>query len=220
MIGDKLIVKEHHRKISKKIFGAIRGEVGNTIESGNKYIISVAGESGSGKSETAVVLKDLFTDHGINAHVLAQDDYFVFPPVTNHSMRIKNPAQVGLYEVKLDYLDANIWYFKNKIGKLFTPVINYREDRIYHELVSVDKIDLIIVEGTYTSTLRFPDKKIFIDRSYIETKKDRRERGREKMDPFIESILKIEHRIIQGHKKYADIIIKADYSDIIIRDRR
>jgi hypothetical protein len=53
----------------------------------DKFVITVAGESGAGKSELASEIARLITEEGFNTGVLQQDDYFVFPPKTNHEMR-------------------------------------------------------------------------------------------------------------------------------------
>ncbi|MCK4576944.1 uridine kinase, partial [candidate division WOR-3 bacterium] len=53
---------------------------------------------------------------------------------------------------------------------------------------------------------------IFIDKTYVDTKKSRSERGRETQDEFLERILKIEHGIISKQKMMADIIITRNYS--------
>ena len=186
------------------------------FNSKKKYVISVAGESGSGKSEIAHEIKKIILNNGVSAEIFAQDDYFVFPPKTNHNMRINNPEQVGLYEVKLDFLDANLFDFKNEVGEIYKPLVNYDKDMILYQIVDVNRFDVIIVEGTYTTVLEFVDKKIFINRKYVETKKDRIERGRDKIDSFIEQVLEKEHRIIKIHKQKSNIIIKPDFSDIEI----
>ena len=69
-------------------------------------------------------------DNNISTEILTQDDYFVFPPKTNHRMRINNPEQVGLYEVKIDLLDANLFDFKNGVKKIYKPLIDYNKDTI------------------------------------------------------------------------------------------
>jgi Mrp family chromosome partitioning ATPase len=83
----------------------------------DKFVITVAGESGAGKSELASEIARLFTEEGFNTGVLQLDDYFVFPPKTNHEMRRRNLEQVGPYEVKLDFLNSNL----RLIGLSFPP---------------------------------------------------------------------------------------------------
>jgi uridine kinase len=64
-----------------------------------KFTITIAGESGSGKSEIGAVLSDLLSEKDIKSIILQQDDYFVYPPKTNAEMRRKDLGQVGLSEV-------------------------------------------------------------------------------------------------------------------------
>ena len=44
-----------------------------------KFAITVAGESGSGKSETASAIADCLKNAGIAAIIFQQDDYFIHP---------------------------------------------------------------------------------------------------------------------------------------------
>ncbi|MGA2975749.1 MAG: hypothetical protein ABSF77_10615 [Spirochaetia bacterium] len=55
MKGDVILVEEHHRKAAGVISPAI---VGKVRAKSARYVISVAGESGSGKSETAKAIAD------------------------------------------------------------------------------------------------------------------------------------------------------------------
>ncbi len=45
-----------------------------------RYTISLAGESGCGKTETSKALIEELSRNGINAIVLGQDNYFFLPP--------------------------------------------------------------------------------------------------------------------------------------------
>lgn len=216
MIGDKLLIKKEHTIIANKIFKTIKKEIFSAIDSGKKYTISVAGESGAGKSETGYEIKRALEENGIKAEVLGQDDYFVFPPKTNHNMRLKNIDQVGTYEVKLDLLDSNLFDFKNLNPTIYKPLVVYDENKITHNIMDLSNIQVLIAEGTYTTYLKYIDKKIFINRTYLETKKDRLDRGREDFDPFIEKVLKKEHTIISNSQKYTNITINNDFTDIKI----
>ena len=220
MIGDRLIIKEHHRYIAEEIVNAIEPSLSEASRKELKYIISVAGESGSGKSETGLEIRKSLINRKIKAYVFCQDDYYVFPPKTNHAMRLSNIEQVGPYEVKLDLIEANLFSFKSGEKQIYKPLIDYNANTINHETVGVGLLDVIVVEGTYTSLLEFADCRVFINRTFKQTRKDRIERGREKNDPFIERVLEIEHKIIRSHKKLADIIIKQDFSGIEVRQAK
>lgn len=208
MEGDKLVIKDHHVKSAKMVSEVVLPEIKST---GGRYAITIAGESGSGKSETAYTLKQELEKSGIKCFIFQQDDYFVYPPKTNAEMRVKDINQVGTSEVKLDILDQNIKDAiegKNEIEK---PLVFFNEDKIEKENVNLEGVKVVIAEGTYTTALKNIHKKVFIDKNYFDTKETRSERSREKQDDFLEKILKIEHEIIRKQKEQADLIITKDY---------
>ena len=209
MIGDKLIIKEFHTKAAKEVLDILI----ETIKSKKgKFIITIAGESGSGKSEIAFELSRLLKTQSINSYIIQQDDYFVYPPKTNEEMRKINIHNVGMGEVKLDLLDKNLEMILHGSKKVYKPLVIFEEDRVTEEGINTFGIDVFIVEGTYTTILKNADIHIFIDKTYMDTKKSRSERGRETQDEFLERILKIEHGIISKQKMMADIIITRNYS--------
>lgn len=208
MRGDKLVIRDYHTRMAQRIVGLIREQIQD------KYVVSIGGESGSGKSELAVELARLLTENGIRAKIIQQDDYFVFPPKTNHEMRRRNIGQVGEYEVKLDFIEANLRSFKQGDGRVYKPLALYDEDRIVTELLEVGDTSVLIVEGAYTTRLNFVDRRIFIDRTYQDTEKERLERARDVIEDFVGEVLEIEHRIISGHKGFADIVVRKDFLEL------
>jgi uridine kinase len=206
--GDRLVIKEHHTNVAKQLFDILTKEIMG------KYTISVGGESGAGKSEIAAELARILNDNGIETKVIQQDDYFVFPPKTNHRMRRKNIEQVGEYEVKLDFMEANLRSFKQGDHHIYKPLVIYGEDRITTELLGVGSVSVLIAEGTYTTRLNFIDRRVFIDRTYHDTEKERLERRRDEMEDFLAKVLEIEHLIISGHKGLAHIVIRKDFSGL------
>ena len=215
MIGDKILVHQFHTGIAEKIVTEIYDTVMLYRDQKKKYVISVAGESGAGKSEIGFEISRLLNIKSIKTAVMGQDDYFVFPPLMNREMRLNNPEQVGLYEVKLDLIDANLFSFKSGSKKIYKPLVDYNNNTILHEIMDIESLSVIVIEGTYTSQLTYVDCRIFIDKNYKDTKKHRENRDRGDTDPYTEQILEREHRIISAHKKKANIIIKKDYSGIV-----
>jgi uridine kinase len=210
MIGDKLVIEKHHTDRAAEICDLLA----ERIQPGVKFTLSVAGESGAGKTELAYEIYRLLNERGTKAGVLQQDDYFVFPPQTNHEMRRRNLEQVGPYEVKLDFLDANLRSFKRGESPIYKPLVIFDEDRITTEEMEVGDLTVLIAEGTYTSLLRFADLHIFIDRDYHQTLEARKRRARDKFEPFVVDVLEREHRIISRHKTLADVVIPASFDRI------
>jgi uridine kinase len=215
MIGDKLIIEQHHTDRAAEICELLASQ----IQARKRFTMTVAGESGAGKSELAYEIYRLLNAQGIKADVLQQDDYFVFPPKTNHEMRRRNLEQVGPYEVKLDFLDSNLRSFRRGDNPIYKPLVVYDEDRISTEEKDTSGVAVLIAEGTYTSLLRFVNCRIFIERDYRQTLEARRRRARDKWEPFIEDVLEREHRIIAAHRKLADVVVSAGFDRIQVQER-
>ncbi len=208
MKGDKLVLQEGHIRAGRQIAKLLLPQIA-TAE--GKFIISIAGESGCGKSEIASVLAESLFKKDINCIILQQDDYFVYPPKTNAAMRKKDLRQVGVSEVRLESLDQNLKDIVEGETRIEKPLVIFDEDRIEQETIKLEGIKVVIVEGTYTTVLRNVHRHIFIDRTYIDTRESRQQRARERQDDFLEKILVIEHEIIAAHKPRADIIVTKNY---------
>lgn len=216
MKGDVVIVEEHHRRTAAKIVDRILEQV---RQRERPTTIAVAGESGSGKSETGEALKEAFKARGVGAIVLGQDDYFRLPPKSNDARRRAGIDWVGPGEVRLDLLDAHLAAARSGSVQLRKPLVIYADDRIDEETVSLPGCQVLIAEGTYTSLLENVDIRVFITGNRLDTMAARRRRGREAPDPFIEDVLEIEHAIICEHEKQADVVITRDH-DVVFREGR
>ena len=211
MLGDSIVVEKHHIKAA----AAIVEIVSPLIEQhSGKYTISIAGESGSGKSETAMALADALNSSGVSCLILQQDDYFVYPPKTNDLTRRADIGWVGPQEVRLDLLDAHLQSFREGASIIEKPLVIYDEDRVTTERFDSGDSQVGIAEGTYTTTLSNVNTHIFIDRDYRETRshRDKRQRDHSELDSFIEKVLAIEHEIISAHKAMAQLVVNKDYS--------
>lgn len=206
MIGDKVNSKPHHAKAARQIYDHIKSSLVD------KPTFTIAGESGSGKSEIAEELTKLMQADGMKTLILQQDDYFVHPPKTNHNERVEDINWVGTKEVKIGLLDEHLKTFKHDENKVVEkPLVIFDEDRIVTEKVDLSPFDVVVAEGTYTTLLKHGDYHVFIDRDYHDTKPDRQERGREKIDSFSEQIMKIEHQIISKHKALATFVVDKNF---------
>ena len=215
MRGDVILVGEEHRRAAKLIVGSLL----DTIRSmDRRFTLTVAGESGSGKSETGQALAEALDELAIRAVVLQQDDYYVLPPKSNDAARRANFCWVGTTEVRLDLLDSHLEAAQTGTSLIVKPLVIFDEDRIDEETVSFEGADVVIAEGVYTSLCDHVDRRVFIDRNRLETLEHRMKRGREDFDPFIEQVLTKEHEIISQHRVRADIIITRDYDIEFVRE--
>jgi uridine kinase len=214
MRGDVIILEDDHRRAAEAIAARLADEVvGRT----RRTTISVAGESGSGKSEMGAALVEAFDDVGIGGVVLGQDDYFVLPPRSNDRARREDIAWVGPNEVHLDLLDEHLAAARSGASSIQKPVVVYAADAIEQETISLGGVRVVVAEGTYTTLLRNVDTRVFIARNRLETMDARVRRAREPVDPFIEEVLKIEHDIIAAHRSHADVVLDRDYRVEFVR---
>jgi uridine kinase len=214
MKGDVIIVEEHHRRASAIIAERLAAEVRSRPR---RTTISVAGESGSGKSEMGKALVEAFDALGIPGAVLGQDDYFVLPPRSNDRTRRENISWVGPQEVRLDQLDEHLAAARSGASEIRKPLVVYADDAIVEETIALGKARVVVAEGTYTTLLRNVDTRVFIARNRLDTMEARARRAREPADAFVEDVLKIEHEIISGHRSRADVVISRDYEVEFIR---
>ena len=207
MIGDVINLEQRHLDTAENIYRIIKQNEKYT----EKWTVGICGESGSGKSVTAFALKKILEEKGIRSYVIQMDDYFKLPPKTNHENRLKSIDNVGLQEVQLDLIEQNIKEFKD--GKLFIekPLVHYQDNSIAQEIIDIEDIQVLIIDGTYILSILEFDFSIFIDRMYKDTYEKRMERNRDEQSDFIETVLEIEHQIIRRFKEKADIVLGKNY---------
>ena len=204
MIGDKLTYFEAYQPISDLVLDKLK----ERFKAGERLCIAVGGESGCGKSSLAYAIKlDIEQRLGLQGFLFQMDDYFKLPPADNHSRRLDDIRWVGMEEVRLDLLDENLHGFKQHDAKLMKPLVNYSENVILEEQLDCTSFDFCVVEGTYVTTLKSPDYKIFIKTTYLETRASRIARARDLINDFNEEVLLIEHQIIREHHRLADVVI-------------
>ena len=212
MIGDKLIINDYHREAAAQILPLVRQAL---VGSARCVTLTIAGESGSGKSEIAQCLAHHLESEGRNCLILCQDDYFRLPPKSNHQKRKGDISWVGLGEVRLDLMEAHICALKEHPDQpLSKPLVVFEEDAVTCEIIERGIRDVVIVEGCYTSLLGSVDLRAFIDRNYRQTRRSRKLRDRDPHEVFLERVLAIEHKEISSHKSRADIVIPAPAEEI------
>lgn len=211
MLGDVITIKDEFFKTSTSIVQ----QLSKRRFWNNKFIIAIAGESGSGKSVTATCLQRELQLYNKKSLILHMDDYFKLPPKSNHEAREKNLSRVGVQEVRLSLIQLHINEFLENKPEILKPVVHYNENKILSEKISIDEYDCLIVEGTYSYFLENLNFKIFLDSTFQETKIRRDERGRERSSLFIESVLKIEQAIIRSKRIQSNLIFDHNYNLIL-----
>ena len=204
MIGDKLTYHSNYRKITNKIIGKLKAG----LIDHKRICIAVGGESGCGKTSLAHALHiDIEKTLSLKGFLFHADDYFILPPKDNHNRRLEDISNVGVEEVNLSLLDKHIKMFMDKTDQIEKPLVNYNENHISKEIIYPKAYDFCIVEGTYVMLLNKPSFKVFIKKTYKDTRANRVSRARDLINDFNENVLEIEHHIIKQQYKFADMIV-------------
>lgn len=211
MKGDSIVVEAHHVSVATVIVPQLLAELQS---SDHRFALSVAGESGSGKSEISAAIAGQLSEQGLQSVILQQDDYFVHPPKSNDAARRADISWVGLQEVHLDLLDSHLGAFLTGDAGVDKPLVDYAADAILDERLEFGDARIAIADGTYTSMLKNLNWRVFIARDYNDTRahREKRRRDESELDPFIDRVLEIEHAIISGHRVRADFVVNRDYS--------
>ena len=175
-----------------------------------RTVIAVAGESGSGKSVTAIDLAAAMNDAGIRSVIIHQDNYFVRPPRTNHEHRLTDLGSVGPQEVRMDVIAAHMQAFRAG-ATISAPVVDYPGNRFLAHTLDFTDTQVLMVEGTYALLLDGWDIGVFLQATYHDTAPRRKARNRDIDDPFVDQVLAIEHRLIAPQALKADILLDRDF---------
>ena len=198
------------RALARSLYALLVAE--HALERKPRFVVAIAGESGSGKTVTASALADELRAHGHHAVVLHQDDYFIRPPRANHEHRCADLASVGPHEVNLTLLDRHVADFRAGREGIEAPLSDYRTDSFLVRRLDFADAAVLVIEGTYVLQLDDSDIRIFMEATHEETAERRRLRNRDVDAPIIDDILAIEHALIAPQVRRADIVIDREFT--------
>ena len=176
-----------------------------------RLVIGVAGETGSGKSATAVALARELTELDVPSGVLHQDDYFLRPPRVNHAHRERDLAHVGPHEVNLALMARHVAEFRAGRAVDDAPLVDYPNDRFLTRRLDWAPLAVLVVEGTYVLMLDDLDVRVFIEATHEDTAERRRARNRDVDAPFVRDVLRIEHEIIARQAAVAHLVVDREF---------
>lgn len=208
MLGDILLIAEKHEKAGKQIVERLNAKPAD------KRVVAIGGESGSGKSELAHVVARALKTQGRLTKILHIDNYYRIRPQDRERWRKENGVEksVGLGEIDWALLDSHLKAFRAG-QKAVLPCIDLLTDQIDQLQTDFAEIKVVIVDGLYPLQIN-ADVKIFIDLTYLETKKAQILRGKEPQNEYRLSVLKREHEVVQSLRPMADWLVTPDF-DIV-----
>lgn len=209
MLGDTILFQQEHyvKKdyLLKKFLPLFQEK---------KTVITISGESGTGKTEIAKLLQaDLWNLFSIRAKVIHVDDYYKVTWQRRTAWRkLRGLDIIGCDEINWEKLKSVIKTFKSDAKKLYAQKIHKFTDSIEYVIANNRNIDVLIVEGLYAgcpcqNMEKYLDYNVFLEGSVKETKEFRLKRKKEVMDSFRDLVLKKEHEAIQKIRKTAHLVI-------------
>ena len=190
-------------------------DLGDVAAGRRRLVVGIAGESGSGKSVTAVSLARVLEARGIASAVLHQDDYFVRPPRVNHAHRERDLGAVGPHEVDLALLRRHVADFR--AGRAVNaPLVDYPTDSFVTRRLDFAPLAALVVEGTYALMLddsddHVLDVRVFLEATHDDTAERRRARNRDIDAPFVQEVLRIEHAMVARQAAVADLLVDREF---------
>lgn len=231
MPGDQIRIGDSHISKAQTVFPVLIDKLNHMKEddpSRSKFVVSVYGGSGVGKSEIASLLSFYLNDAGIPSYIMSGDNYPHRIPKYNDAERERIHAEGGV-EALTSYLGSELEInFKevNEILRLFhsgEEVIYLRrmgraETELWYEPVRLGGAEVLVLEWTHGNNdhLRGIDIPIFLSSTPAETLAHRIRRGRDGNpdSPFITMVLGIEQDLLTSQVQKAGIIVSKS-GDII-----
>ena len=205
MLGDVLLIQEKHKQAAKAIVGRI-----NKME-GDKIVIAVGGESGSGKTELGHEIARILKSQNTPAKIMHIDNYYKTSPQERNPWRKAHGVEsIGYTEYDWEAINRNFADFKADAKKVTMPCIDLLTDQEDQLVTSFEGLRHMVIEGLY-AVQADADLRVFIDLTYHETKKAQLLRGKEKVDEWRMAVLEQEHKVVRSLRPLADLIVNMEY---------
>jgi len=205
MLGDVLLITENHRIAAEGILPYL------DKLSGDKVVLSIGGESGSGKTEIAHELARNLKNRHTPAKIMHIDNYYLTSPSDRTAWRKKHGINsIGYTEYDWAAINQNLAEFQENRDKVIMPCIDLLTDQEDQLITSFKGLKYLIIEGLYAVQAE-ADLRILIDLTYRETKKAQFERGKEPTNEFRWQVLEREHEVVQSLRAKADLLVSKDY---------
>ncbi len=162
MLGDILLINDMHKEAACAIKDYVINDL-QKIENGHRYVVSISGESGSGKSELAHSLGKTLQQNNIRAKVIHTDNYYKVPPLLREEWRRnKGIDKVGIKEYDWIRINRTIRDFR-EAQECMIPCVDLIPEQVDKLITDFSKIDLLVMDGLYAIKTNDVDLRIFID---------------------------------------------------------
>lgn len=206
MLGDVLLIKDQHRKAAAQIVEYVQSL------DGEKIILAISGESGSGKSEVAHLVAQGLKKLQTPAKVLHVDNYYQIAPRDRKTWRLEHGLEsIGPEEYDWRLINQHMADFRNDKGQVTMPCVDLLTDQIDALKTSFQGLKYMIIEGLFAIKAE-ADLRILIDLTYHETKRSQHERGKEKVNEYRWNVLEKEHQEVQKLRPLTDLLVTKEFN--------
>jgi len=205
MKGDKLLFQNHHKLKANKIVSEL---IRLYFAINDSLVVSIGGESGTGKTEIAYYIRDLLYENKIKTQIISLDDYYKVKCELRNKQREETDAKyVGSNEIDWEILDETIETFKqDKEENVFRQLNKYTGD--YEYIYFNDSaVNVLIIEGLYAIDVKESDLRIYLEGNIQDTRGFRMERGKEILNDLRTKVLERESIDIKKTLHRADLIV-------------
>ncbi|MCF6277461.1 MAG: hypothetical protein L3J16_01770 [Anaerolineales bacterium] len=212
MLGEILLITEDHKKAAKTIFERV------CTMTGEKIIIAVGGESGSGKSAIGHEIARLLKERRTPAKLMHIDNYYKTSPQERNPWRKAHGVKsIGYNEYDWDSINRNLAEFRADADDVLMPCVDLLTDQEDWLRTSFKGLRYLVLEGLYALQAE-SDLRVFIELTYLETKNAQLLRGKENLDQWRLQVLEQEHQIVQALRPKADLLV-TKFFDVVENEK-
>jgi len=198
VLGDRLLIKEVHHSHAGEAMLKINPNV-------KKIVMLIGGASGTGKTETAVLIQRELYKLKYPSLVLSLDDYYkTFWKDRDEIRKVRGIKSVGAQEILWNQLIGIIEYFRAGFPLRYNRVNKFTES--IEEINTPSNFRVLIIEGLYALHLKnYADVAHHIEGDPKSTYAFRKERGKENPDDkWRQQIVKREYEQVMKLRKAHD----------------
>jgi len=202
-----ITISKKHKETAGLIYDRIKDNITP------KYILTVTGEVGTGKSTVCYLLGRLLREQGLKVKIMELDNYYKIPPLERKEWR-KNHGikEVGPDEYDWEKIYKTIDDFKNnRITKV--PYVDLFTDYVDELTTDFKGVDVLIIKGLYSIKCKESKFKVFIELTYEESKSVNHFVENENLDNFRMQVIRKEQEEVKKLKEGVDFFVNFDYDE-------
>ncbi|MCC7316960.1 MAG: zeta toxin family protein [Bacteroidales bacterium] len=204
MLNDKITVTKKHLEAAQ----LVTDELHKVLQP--KFILTIGGEVGSGKSTLSYAIAQKLKKQGVVCKIIDLDDFYKIQPKERKAWRRLNGIEsVGPDEYDWNKINLVIDdFYQNRESTM--PCVDLITDEVDVLTTFFDGIDVLIINGLYATKLNQSNFKVFIELTYDETKEAQVYSEKEEMTEFRKQILEREHQMVHGLKHGINLFFDFD----------